>query len=122
MKHQSGFTLVELVMVIVLISVLAAVGLPKYIDMKGDAQQNAVNSVAGALGVASATNQAARTANGSHGVPIANCTDVANAMNGGLPDGYDITPNGVTAGSTANCTLTLDAGPQTAGFVAQGIN
>lgn len=121
MRHQSGFTLVELVMVIVLIGVLAAVGLPKYIDMKGDARQNALNSVAGSLGVASATNQAARTANGNHGIPIADCTDVANALNGGLPDGYDITPAPIAPGASVNCTLTVDTGPQSADFWAQGI-
>lgn len=122
MKHQSGFTLIELVMVIVIIAVLAAVGLPKQLDIKSDAQQAAVNSVAGSLGVASATNAAARQANVVNGVAVTNCTDVANALNGGLPNGYGITPGGVTAGSSATCTVTRTDGPQTAYFVAQGIN
>lgn len=122
MKHQSGFTLVELVMVIVLIGVLAAVGLPKYINVKSDAQQNAVNSVAGSLGAASAANEAARQANGAKGVAVADCADVANALAGGAPLGYTITPDAVAPGTSVECTLTLDAGGQNAKFWAQGIN
>lgn len=37
--HQTtGFTLIELVMVIVILGVLAAVGLPKFVDLKSDAR------------------------------------------------------------------------------------
>ncbi|WP_370653928.1 prepilin-type N-terminal cleavage/methylation domain-containing protein [Undibacterium sp.] len=34
---QRGFTLIELVMVIVILGVLAAVAMPKFIDLKSDA-------------------------------------------------------------------------------------
>ncbi|MBC7701004.1 type II secretion system protein [Aquabacterium sp.] len=122
MKKQSGFTLIELVIVIVLIGVLAAVGLPKYIDVKSEAQQKAVDSIAGSLGVASAANQAARQVNVAHGVPITDCTDVANALAGGRPIGYTIATDPVAPGSSVECSLTLDAGGQIARFWAQGIN
>lgn len=122
MKNQSGFTLIELVMVIVIIAVLAAVGLPKLLDVKSDAQLASVKSIAGALGVAAATNAAARQANAANGLAVANCTDVANALAGGLSGDYTITPGAVAAGSLVDCTLTHNAGGQTATFVAQGIN
>ena len=86
MKHvQRGFTLIELVMVIVILGVLAAVAIPKFVDLKGDAQQAAVDGVAGALASAATVNYAARSANSANGVAVTTCDSVKNALQGGLP-------------------------------------
>lgn len=49
MKQQKGFTLIELVVVIVILGILAATALPKFIDLSGDAKQAKADGVAGAI-------------------------------------------------------------------------
>ena len=97
-KKHGGFTLVELVVVVAVVGVLAVVATPKIIGVANNARDAALTGVAGALTAASTRNYASRGANNSAGVPVVKCGDVANALEDGLPDGYQFNGGTVTAG------------------------
>ena len=129
-KKQSGFTLVELVVVVAVVGVLAVVATPKIMDVAGDARQATLNGIAGALTAATTRNFAQRSANKDTSEPfdnieMKNCTTAANVLEGGvLPDGYVITTLPITelTGKATVCTISTTTTPvRTATFDVRGI-
>ncbi|MBI4357075.1 MAG: prepilin-type N-terminal cleavage/methylation domain-containing protein [Gammaproteobacteria bacterium] len=123
-NHQSlttAFTLIELIIVIVLLSIIAVFALPRLMDPVPKARQSATDAVAGALTAASANNYAIRKANATKGQAVTNCTDVGNLPTNLLPTGYTITALAIANNAAATCTVTNPDGTTTATFVGLGI-
>ena len=88
-KKESGFTLVELVVVVAVVGVLAVVATPKIVGVAGNARAASLTGVVGSLTSANARNFAIREANGADGDAVTNCTTAINTVEGGaLPEGY----------------------------------
>ena len=124
MKQQSGFTLIELVMVIVILGILAATAMPKFVNMKEEAAVAALTGMAGGLTSANAVNYAVRNLNAASGVVVANCTDVQDALAVSLPAEYSITAAAIAANETVVCLLTsteVTVGSPIASFSGTGI-
>lgn len=49
MKSQSGFTLIEMVVVIVLLAIMAATAMPRFTNLSGEGRMSAVAGMQGAL-------------------------------------------------------------------------
>jgi prepilin-type N-terminal cleavage/methylation domain-containing protein len=48
-RDQRGFTLIEIIMVIVLLGIIAAIAIPKYIDLRTEAADATAKGIVGAI-------------------------------------------------------------------------
>ena len=110
-NNQRGFTLIEIIAVLVLIGILAAVAVPKYMDMQGEAKKAALD---GALGAAAGNVQLAYAKNLLANSGTQPTTIATNAWDNTTDTPIATTVGDFTAGysyAAGVVTITLSAGP-----------
>jgi MSHA pilin protein MshA len=96
MRKQNGFTLIELVVVIIILGILSAVAAPKFVNLQGSARGASLNGLRAAVASASTLANALQTVSGfasnasvtmegsvvtmSNGYPTANVAGIGSAI------------------------------------------
>ncbi|MFM5879263.1 prepilin-type N-terminal cleavage/methylation domain-containing protein [Aeromonas sanarellii] len=132
MKKQSGFTLIELVIVIIILGILAVTAAPKFLNLQDDANKAAAQGVAAALQSGaqlvysrsaldgtekepdSSVSAGTSTVTTTYGYPTADKAGIGNAVtiDGGWEQKND---DGVYTSSQANSCEVIYVAPSVAG-------
>ncbi|MEJ2763889.1 type II secretion system protein [Photobacterium sp. MCCC 1A19761] len=122
MKRQGGFTLIEMVVVIVILGILAVTAAPRFLNLQGDARNSALQGLKGAVNGAagivygkaaiegkenSATAEVVGDINTLYGYPTASADGIVKALANFNEEWVVVSGTGAGEGKAANATEIL---------------
>ncbi|MEH0018484.1 MAG: prepilin-type N-terminal cleavage/methylation domain-containing protein [Desulfobacter sp.] len=110
LKNQQGFTLIEIIAVLVILGILAAVAVPKFVSLTAEAEEKGAQALFASLNSAASMNFAKGALDIAGHTPITTMQTLIDALGSGTPSGWTAATSTLTSDSNSSYVITITTG------------